>query len=48
MANKWPVHGHRKLMDDDHLASSYAACATPHGQDTVHRTCPDDHGQVSW
>ncbi|MBQ1074753.1 cytochrome P450 [Micromonospora sp. C31] len=49
MANKCPVHGHRKLMDDDYFANPYAAYeryATLHEQGTVHRTCLDDHGQV--
>ncbi|MEU6076599.1 hypothetical protein [Micromonospora sp. NPDC047074] len=49
MANKCPVHGHRKLMDDDYFANPYAAYeryTTPHEQGTVHRTCLDDHGRI--
>ncbi|MER7421102.1 cytochrome P450 [Micromonospora peucetia] len=49
MANKCPVHGLQKLMDDDYFATPYAAYeryAALHEQGTVHRTCLDDHGRV--
>ncbi|MER7420360.1 hypothetical protein ABT346_26855 [Micromonospora peucetia] len=49
MANKCPVHGPQKLMDDDYFATPYAAYeryAALHEQGTVHRTCLDDHGRM--
>ncbi|MEU6078882.1 cytochrome P450 [Micromonospora sp. NPDC047074] len=49
MANKCPVHGLTKLMDNDYFATPYAAYeryAAMHEQGTVHQTCLDDHGRV--